>query len=141
MNAYNTRYYWRIAVNDGHGHWVNETFAFSTRTGPYTLIINIIGTGSGTVEQQPSGPYYYGDVVTIWANASTQSIFTGWSSDLSGSASPTIITMTGNKIVSAQFTLRNYTLTINKNGTGTVTKNLWHECGNHSNCRSWLEFQ
>ena len=41
-----------------------------TLNGPYTLTLTTSGTGSGTIQASPAGPYYYGASVTIWANAS-----------------------------------------------------------------------
>jgi len=89
----------------------------------YSLTITMSGTGSGTVEVSPPGPYYYGDVVTLWANASVNSTFTGWSGDLSGSTTPDSLTMTKDMDVDAEFMLSGpYTLTINVVGNGTVVK-------------------
>ena len=57
----------------------------------YTLTLTTSGTGSGTIQASPAGPYYYGASVTIWANASVGSTFTGftgcfdWYDDTSGS--------------------------------------------------------
>jgi hypothetical protein len=63
----------------------NETVdAVFTWYGPYNLTLTTSGTGSGTIEANSSGPYYYGDTVMIWANASNDSIFTGFTGSLSG---------------------------------------------------------
>jgi hypothetical protein len=99
---------------------VNAQF---TLNGPYTLTLTMSGTGSGTIQASPSGPYYYGAVVTIWANASVGSTFTGFSGGLSGTTTPQTLVMNANKAVNAQFTLQGgYTLTITIQGSGTVTK-------------------
>jgi len=99
--------------------------AFSLN-GPYTLTITKSGTGSGTVEVNNSGPYYYGAKVKLWANASTGSSFSGWSGGLGGSVTPQTLSITANVGVDAAFTLNGpYTLTITTNGTGegTVQRN------------------
>jgi hypothetical protein len=103
-----------------NGHkTVNAQF---TLNGPYTLTLTTSGTGSGTIQASPSGPYYYGVVVTIWANASTGSTFTGFSGDLTGTTTPQTLTMNGHKTVNAQFTLNGpYTLTLTTSGTGSGT--------------------
>jgi uncharacterized repeat protein (TIGR01451 family) len=103
---------------------VNAEF---TLKGPYTLSLNKNGTGSGTIESSLSGPFYYGDTVTIWANASVGSTFTGFSGNLSGTTTPQVLTMNDDKTVNAEFTLKGpYTLSLNKNGTGsgTIESNL-----------------
>ena len=80
---------------------VTATFA---RNGPYTLTLTKSGTGSGTIQASPSGPYYYGASVTIWANASTGSTFAGFTGALTGTVTPQILVMNGNKAVTATFT-------------------------------------
>ena len=99
---------------------VNAQF---TLNGPYTLTLTTSGTGSGTIQVSPSGPYYYGASVTIWANASTGSTFNGFTGSLTGTTTPQTLVMNENKAVNAQFTLQSgYTLTITIQGSGTVTK-------------------
>ena len=94
-----------------------------TLNGPYTLSLTTSGTGSGTIQASPAGPYYYGASVTIWANASTGSTFAGFTGGLTGTTTPQVLVMNGNKAVDAQFTLKDeYTLTITYQGSGTVTK-------------------
>ena len=72
----------------------------------FTLDLTTSGIGNGTIEASPAGPYYYGAVVTVWANASVGSTFTGFSGDLTGIVSPQELTITENKTVNAQFTLQ-----------------------------------
>ena len=74
----------------------------------YTLTLNNNGSGSGTIEVNNSGPYYHGDLVKIWANASADSVFTGFYGDLSGTTSPQTLTMDSNKAVTAEFTLTSF---------------------------------
>ena len=53
----------------------------------------------------------------------TGSTFTGFSGALTGTTTPQVLVMNGNKAVDAQFTLQGgYTLTITIQGSGTVTK-------------------
>jgi len=73
--------------------------------GPFSLTNTTSGTGLGIIEIHPIGPYYYGDMVTVWANASQGSNFTGFNGDLTGTESPQTLIMTENKSIDAQFTL------------------------------------
>ena len=73
-------------------------------TGPYLLSLLTNGTGSGTCEANSSGPFYYGDSVMIWANASVGSSFTGFYGDLSGTVSPQVLIIFGDSSVTAEFT-------------------------------------
>jgi len=99
---------------------VTATF---TQQSQYTLAINIVGSGS--VGKNPNqAAYNSGDVVTLTATPAAGWNFTGWSGDLSGSANPQAITITGNKVVTATFTQQSqYTLAINIVGSGSVGKN------------------
>jgi hypothetical protein len=88
------------------------------------------GSGSGTIQASPAGPYYYGASVTIWANASTGSSFTGFTGALTGTTSPQVLVMDGNKTVDAQFTFENNAptqgtpLLISEYGTNTTDEKL-----------------
>jgi hypothetical protein len=81
---------------------VNAEF---TLNGPYTLTLTPIGTGTGTIEASPAGPYYYGATITITAIANTGSAFAGFSGSLTGTTTPQSLTIDGDKTVNAEFTL------------------------------------
>ena len=68
----------------------------------YTLTINVIGDGS--VDVNPAGPYYYGDVVSLTAVPATGWRFSVWSGAVSGSVNPATVNMTGNLTAVATFT-------------------------------------
>jgi hypothetical protein len=87
----------------------------------YTLTVNLIGSGS--VIRNNTGPYYYGDIVQVTANASVGYGFQSWSGDLTGSANPTTVQIDGNKIINAIFTLTQYVLSVSMVGSGSVTLN------------------
>ena len=94
-----------------------------TLNGPYSLTLTTSGTGSGTIQASPAGPYYWGASVTIWANVSTGSTFAGFSGDLTGTTTPQTLIMNESKHVDAQFTLQGgFTLTITIQGSGSVVK-------------------
>ncbi len=61
-------------------------------------------SSNGAITLSPSGGIYsVGTVVTVTAEPSSGYVFSSWSGDLSGSASSTTITMTGDKSVNASF--------------------------------------
>jgi uncharacterized repeat protein (TIGR02543 family) len=62
-------------------------------------------------------------IVHLTATPAEGWVFSHWTRDLSGSANPTSITITGNTSVTAHFTHHLYTLTITTDGAGMVTKN------------------
>ena len=123
----------RISKSTRNNSWVKT--CFNTMSKPssfihigveeevrYTLSITMSGTGSGTVELRPSGPYYYGAVVKLWANASVGSLFTGWSGALTGTITPQTLVMDTYKAVDAAFRFNGpLTLTTTKSGSGSGT--------------------
>jgi uncharacterized repeat protein (TIGR02543 family) len=63
----------------------------------------IAGTG-GTISRDPNlGKYTNGATVTVTANPSPGFVFTGWSGDASGTANLVVVTMNGNKTLTAGF--------------------------------------
>ncbi len=84
----------------------------------YTLTITTVGNGS--VSRNNSGPYHYGDVIQLTAVPDTGWIFDSWTNDLTGSTNPASITISGNKTITALFTV--YRLTITTVGSGSVSR-------------------
>ncbi len=87
----------------------------------YTLTINIDGNGEVTKDPDQD-TYEYGTEVELTAIPDTGWSFSHWSGDLSGDTNPEYITMDEDKTVTAHFTINEYTLTINIDGNGEVTK-------------------
>jgi uncharacterized repeat protein (TIGR02543 family) len=79
----------------------DKTVAAHFTQDEYTLTVNVVGSGS--VIPDPVGPYHYGDVVELTAEADPDWEFSGWSGDLSGNTNPGSITMDGNKTITATF--------------------------------------
>jgi len=82
----------------------------------YTLTVTTIG--SGTVDMNNSGPYYYGDIVELTASPEVGWYFSYWSGDLLGSANPSSILINGNMAVTATFTQDVYSITASVIGVG-----------------------
>lgn len=104
-------------------YYVDDVVVANTYIGPSTTLTTLtVGTvGSGSVARNPDqAAYAYGTVVTLVATPSSGWTFSGWSGDLSGSANPATINMTGNKTVTATFTKNQYTLTVGTVGYGTT---------------------
>ena len=96
----------------------------------YTLSVNKIGSGAGTVTGNPgaincggtcSDDFAEGTVVTLTAAPAGGSVFAGWSGDSDCSGGQ--VTMSADRDCTATFNLVDKTLSINKlgSGTGTVT--------------------
>ncbi|MBN2032305.1 MAG: hypothetical protein JW836_03435 [Deltaproteobacteria bacterium] len=87
----------------------------------YALDVKMIGSGNGAVTKSPNQTtYHYGDIVSLSAVASADSVFIGFDGDLSG-ITPIQLTIDSNKSVSALFqALRTVTITNPGSGTGTI---------------------
>jgi len=103
------------------------TATFNRQTFGLNVIKN--GTGTGTVVSSPAGincgadcseTYTINTSVSLTATPGVDSDFTGWSGACSG-AGPCSVTMDGAKSVTANFTLKTFTLTVTKSGSGTGT--------------------
>jgi len=91
-------------------------------TNYYTLIVNIVGSGSVTLTP-PGGAYPSGTVVGLNPQATPGWTFTGWSGTNGSEVTGNSITMNGDKSVTATFTQDCYTLAVNIVGSGTVGQN------------------
>ncbi|MEM2130664.1 MAG: InlB B-repeat-containing protein, partial [Candidatus Bathyarchaeia archaeon] len=70
---------------------------------PVTLTRYVNPAGSGSIDVSPSGPYYYGDTVQLRAVPSAGYLFDKWTGDASGGTNPIMITLNGDKTVTANF--------------------------------------
>ncbi len=105
-----------VVVTNNYGA---VTSAVATLTVRYSLTINTIG--GGTVTRNPDlASYPPNSVVTLTALASAGSAFNFWSGDASGDANPLSVTMTTNKMITANFVSNAVTIVVQ--GSGSVSK-------------------
>jgi len=88
----------------------------------YTLTVNVVGAGCSVTKSPDQATYTYGTSVQLTPMAASGWSFSGWSGDLTGSAVPGTISMTGSKVVTATFTQDAYALTVSTVGSGSVGK-------------------
>jgi hypothetical protein len=98
------------------------------------------GTGNGTVTSNPAGidcgancsaSYDSGTVVTLTATPAPGSTFEGWTGGGCSGTGPCTLTLTANTTVFARFGIARFTLSVNREGSGTVTSNpAGIDCGN-----------
>jgi Divergent InlB B-repeat domain len=107
-----------------HNYWFGRA-----RDTQSVLTVSPAGTGTGTVTSSPAGidcgaacstAYDNGTAVTLAPTPAASSNFTGWSGACSGTGS-CVVTVDAAKSVTATFTLKTYTLTVSKAGTGSGT--------------------
>lgn len=103
-------------------------FTLSSHLGAYTLDVSKSGAGAGVVMSSPSGidcgvdcseGYSFNTVVTLTAIPDAGSAFAGWSGD--GDCADGAVTIDNNRTCVAAFILQNYSLDINRIGTGSGT--------------------
>ena len=111
--------YW--AATDGPN--LDKMSITGAQCASYTL--TIATTNGGTVTKNPSrtnNKYFDVESVTLTAVNATNATFSNWSGDLTGSTNPSVVAMTSNKNITANFTsVSTYTLTLNKTGIGSVS--------------------
>ena len=105
---------------------VTATFVEDVVIPDYTLTVNVVG--SGTVAPT-GGTYAEGTVVQMSATANAGWTFTGWSGDLTDTASSVNVTMDGNKTLTATFTSDSPT---QANLTGNFTLQGWSSAANYA---------
>ena len=91
----------------------------------YNVTTMVQPEGSGDILVTPSvGSVLEGTMVSFQANPKGDYAFTGWSGSLSGTENPKTITVTSDITVTANFTLREYPLTISIEGEGSVNERV-----------------
>jgi hypothetical protein len=89
--------------------------------GQYTL--DVTANGPGTVNLSPPGGLYDdGTSVTVTAIPDPDSVFTGWSGDLSGTTNPEIVIVSASSSGTANFATL-FDVTATPTGLGTITLN------------------
>ena len=89
----------------------------------YTLSGTANPAEGGTVSPS-SQQYDSGDIANITATASAEYVFHNWSGSASGSSPNTTVTMDSDKAVIANFIKKQYPLTIEIQGEGTITETV-----------------
>jgi uncharacterized repeat protein (TIGR02543 family) len=109
----------KVATAEGNTFLLKKTF---TGKGEFSLTISV--SGPGHVETNIPSPYAPGSSVQLTAVPDDLGwSFSSWSGDLIGTDNPVTVTMTSSMTITAAFAQDEYTLTINTDGSGTVTKN------------------
>ncbi|MCG3111529.1 MAG: PA14 domain-containing protein [Candidatus Manganitrophus sp. SB1] len=107
----------------------NRSVAASFGVQTYSLTVNKLGNGTGTITSSPAGIdcgsscsafFNAATTVTLTTTTAEDTDFTGWSGACTGTGH-CVVTMDAAKSVTATFTLKSFTLTVAKNGSGTGT--------------------
>ncbi len=88
-----------------------------------TFTLAVTASEGGSVND-PGDAHNENANVSLTATPADGYVFSGWSGDASGSTNPLIITMTGDKNITASFIRLQYSLSVNIIGSGTVSQVL-----------------
>jgi predicted glutamine amidotransferase len=107
-----------LSDSDAKGdYYVDNVFAPSVQR--YTLTTATIGSGSIIVTPGES-TYAYGTVMQLTAIPISGWSFSQWSGDLTGPTNPVLVTIDGNKTITATFTHNQYTINASASNGGDI---------------------
>jgi predicted extracellular nuclease len=119
-----------VVANNANGPSVpSASVQVSPQQPSYALTVSKSGAGSGSVTSNPAGincgatcvgTFANGGTVTLTATPAAGSAFAGWSGACSGTGA-CVVTMGGDRAVTASFGVASQSLTVTKGGTGAGT--------------------
>jgi photosystem II stability/assembly factor-like uncharacterized protein len=89
----------------------------------FTLSTSVNPQEAGSISPS-QGEFDEGDEVTLTASANEHWVFSGWQGDYSGTSNPAVIVMNSNKSISAMFEKRDYEITMETVGEGTIEERI-----------------
>jgi uncharacterized repeat protein (TIGR02543 family) len=106
-----------------------------TTTTTYILTVTVFPAEGGTVTRNPNkASYTFGEPVTVTATPANDYTFIGWSGAATGTTNPAVITMDGNKALTAVFGKRDatrFTIHFNSNGGGEAPAPVTADSGSN----------
>jgi len=87
----------------------------------FTAVASPLEGGNVSPQQ---GSFTAGATVTVRATPNVDYMFTGWSGAATSDSNPLMLTITGNTILTANFKLREYPLSLEVEGSGTVKETV-----------------
>lgn len=101
-------------VSAGDEFYFFDNLKVEYESAPNSFTVSTSATNGSISLNPPGGLYAAGTVVTLTANPNIGYVFASWNGDLTGSTTPTMLTVNANKSVSALFNpVMSYTLATN----------------------------
>lgn len=95
----------------------------------YNVKVSVTPSGAGTISPSADKDYEDGYSLTLQADAQDEYRFTGWSGDLEGADNPLSLTVDKDYALTANFEKKNYELSVNTEGEGTVAEQVVQKKG------------
>ncbi len=90
----------------------------------YSVSVDVTPSDGGTVSPSLEESYEDGKNIQLLANPGDDYVFAGWTGDMEGSVNPLPLTVSQDFKITANFELKNYDLTVNIEGEGSVKENV-----------------
>ncbi|MEL7833411.1 BspA family leucine-rich repeat surface protein [Fodinibius sp. Rm-B-1B1-1] len=90
----------------------------------YTVSVDMTPSDAGMVSPTTEETYEEGKEIQLLANAKDEYVFTGWSGDMEGDVNPLPLTVSQDFNLTANFELKNYDLSTDVEGEGSVQENV-----------------
>jgi len=94
------------------------------QTETYSVSVETTPSDGGTVSPSLEESYEEGKNIQLLANPGDEYVFTGWSGDMEGSVNPLPLTVSQDFNITANFELKEYDLTVNTEGEGSIKENV-----------------
>ena len=129
----NSNYHIDSVFVDGNYIGNNSTYTFENIISNHTIHATFsidkfnltTNATNGSITKVPDLPIYnYGTEVTLTANPNLGYHFVNWSGDLSTAINPVSIVINGNKNVTANFSIDQFTITSTSGENGTIVPNV-----------------
>ncbi|MEL7833409.1 BspA family leucine-rich repeat surface protein [Fodinibius sp. N2] len=94
---------------------------------PTTYTVEASAAEGGTVSPSGANDYEEGETVELTADPNDEYLFSGWTGDMESEDNPLSLTVDQDYSLTANFELKSYELTINKEGDGSVSEEIVEE--------------
>ena len=90
----------------------------------YSVSVDVTPSDAGTISPSLEESYEDGKNIQLLANPSDEYVFAGWTGDMEGDVNPLPLTVSQDFNITANFELKNYDLTVNTEGEGSVKETV-----------------
>ncbi|MBI5215683.1 MAG: VCBS repeat-containing protein [Ignavibacteriae bacterium] len=116
--------YWSVQAIDNNfagSPFSSEQQIFVPPAPTYTLTVNYNAEQGSVTKNPDSSSYHNGTEVQLTATANTGYNFVNWTGDITSASNPLSLLMNANKTVSANFAIKQYTLTYTAGANGSIS--------------------